>query len=390
MKISEVVEKKFVELFHETPIIIRSPGRVNLIGEHTDYNMGFVLPAAIDKAIYFALSPAADSRCRLYSYDLKDEYHFSLENLEHSKKSWPNYLIGVVDQMMKNGHTVGGFNCVFGGNIPIGAGLSSSAAIEAGLIFGLSRLFNLDIDKLDMVKMAQKAENEFVGVKCGIMDQFINIFGEQDNVLKIDCRSLEYEYLPFNHNVAIVLFDSCVKHSLASSEYNKRREECDAGVEIIRRQHPSVTHLRDVSPEMLASVKSKMNDLTYRRCKYVVEEDTRLLAACDALKENDLQSFGTFMFETHEGLKNDYEVSCKELDVLVELVKNNPKVYGARMMGGGFGGCTINLVEPDAVVQVCSSVGKEYAKVFGAEPKAYITSISAGTEILSADEYAKD
>ncbi|MHB8907161.1 MAG: galactokinase, partial [Melioribacteraceae bacterium] len=225
MNFPENIEKKFLEIFNEKPLLVRSPGRVNLIGEHTDYNNGFVLPAAIDKAIYFAVSPREDRECKLHSFDLNDNITFNLDKLEFSKKGWPNYLIGMVDQLIKTGHVLKGFNCVFGGDIPIGAGLSSSAALEAGLGFSLNHIFNLGIDKLTLVKLAQKAENEFVGVNCGIMDQYINIFGKNGHVLRIDCQSLDYEYFPFEFdNISVVLFDTSVSHSLASSEYNQRRK----------------------------------------------------------------------------------------------------------------------------------------------------------------------
>lgn len=391
MSIATTVEKKFKELFSEEPIVVRSPGRVNLIGEHTDYNMGFVLPGAIDKAVYFAIAPRSDNQCKLFAVDMNDSFEFKVDDLKKSEKSWPNYLMGVIDQLVKAGKNLKGFNCVFGGNIPIGAGLSSSAAIEAGLAFALDHIFNLGVDKLDMVKLAQKAENEFVGVKCGIMDQYINIFGESGNVLRIDCRSLEYEYFPFDFkNVSIVLFDTGVSHSLASSEYNQRRKECSEGVSIIKKQFPSIESLRDVSISLLGEFESKMDPVIYKRCKYAVEENDRLLKACYALNDNDLNKFGSLMYQTHEGLSKDYEVSCKELDYLVELTKDNPKVYGSRMMGGGFGGCTINLIENDSVDEITKHVSEKYKSKFNIEAKTYVTKISSGTGIISVkDNVAK-
>lgn len=389
MNILEIVEKKFLELFKEEPLIFRSPGRVNLIGEHTDYNMGFVLPGAIDKAIYFAVSARKDKTCKLFAIDMNDVFEFDIGDFKKSGKSWPNYLMGVVDQLKKAGYNFNGFNCVFGGDIPIGAGLSSSAAIEAGLTFALDYIYNLGISKLDIVKLAQKSENEFVGVNCGIMDQFINIFGHSGNVLRIDCRSLEYEYFPFDFkNVSIVLFDSRVSHSLASSEYNQRRKECAEGVAVISEKYSHVSSLRDVSIEMLNEFKSKLDPVIFKRCKYAVEENVRLLNACNALNENDLKKFGTLMYETHDGLSKDYEVSCKELDYLVELTKDNPKVYGSRMMGGGFGGCTINLIENDSIDEIKSLVSKKYKEKFNIDTKIYITKISSGTGIISVKENA--
>ncbi len=378
------VEKKFKELFGEQPVLVRSPGRVNLIGEHTDYNLGYVLPAAIDKAIYFAIAPRNDDKCMLFAYDMKENFEFRISNFGFTEKGWPNYLMGVVDQLLKMGKKIKGFNCVFGGDIPIGAGLSSSAAIEAGLAFALNNIFNLEIDKLSLVKLAQKAENEFVGVQCGIMDQYINIFGEAGKVLKIDCRSLEYEYFPFEFdNVSIVLFDTQVSHSLASSEYNQRRKECSSGVEIIKKNNSSVQSLRDVSIEMLGEYEDKIDPVTFKRCKYVVEENTRLLKACSSLVKGDLKAFGKLMFQTHEGLSKQYEVSCAELDFLVNIVRNNPAVYGSRMMGGGFGGCTINLVENKGVNELIADVAKSYKQKFNIEMKSYVTLIGKGTRIVN-------
>ncbi len=383
MNITESVLKKFKELFNEEPLLIRSPGRVNLIGEHTDYNMGFVLPAAIDKAIYFAITPRNDETCSVFSLDMNDSIQYQVSSIRKQEKSWPNYLMGIVDQLNKRGHKIRGFNCVFGGDIPLGAGLSSSAALGAGLAFALNHIFNFGIDKLSLVKLAQKSENEFVGVNCGIMDQYINIFGAAQKVLKIDCRSLEYEYFPFDYkNISIVLFNTNVSHSLASSEYNQRRRECSEGVEIIKKEFPQIQSLRDVSIDLLTGYKNKLNPVIYQRCKYVVEENSRLLNACDALKVHDLKTFGSLMYQTHEGLNKDYEVSCKELDFLVELTKDNSEVYGSRMLGGGFGGCTINLIENNAIETVSKTITKMYKQKFNLEAKTYVTKISGGTSIV--------
>jgi galactokinase len=387
---AETVYIKFKELFNEEPVIVRSPGRANLIGEHTDYNLGFVLPCAIDKAIYFAVAPRQDNYCKLYALNMDQTYESSIDTLIKSEKGWPNYLMGVLDQLNKAGYVYSGFNCVFGGDIPVGAGLSSSAALEAGLAFTLNHIYNLGIDKLSLVKLAQKAENEFVGVQCGIMDQFINIFGKSGAVLRIDCRSLEHQYFPFEFDdVAILLFDSNVSHSLASSQYNQRRKECSEGVAHIKKHEGYVESLRDVSLDMLNEFKSTLNPTVYRRCKYVVEENDRLLQACIALERKDLKSFGRAMVQTHDGLSRDYEVSCPELDYLVDLVRDNPRVYGARMMGGGFGGCTINLVDPGSVDTVAAAVTEKYRKKFGIETTLYVTSISSGTSIFDVNESAK-
>jgi galactokinase len=387
MKYVSKVYTRFIELFAEKPLLVRSPGRVNLLGEHTDYNQGFVLPAAIDKAIYFALTPREDRTCRIVALDLEDEYQFSIDDLRSSPKGWPNYLMGVVDQLVKGRYRFKGFNCVFGGDIPLGAGLSSSAAIEAGLLFALNVLFELKIEDMTIVKLAQKAENDFVGVRCGIMDQFINVFGESGNVLRIDCRSLEYKYFPFQHpDVAIVLFDTRVSHSLASSEYNTRRSECSAGVDVIQQKYVHVTHLRDVSREMLEACKPQLSSTVYMRCKYVVEENERVEKACAVLEKVDLHSFGRFMYDTHDGLSRDYEVSCKELDFLVQSVRSYADVYGARMMGGGFGGCTINLIEKQCVESIAQDVSRKYKNEFNIDIHTYVTSISSGTSIITINE----
>jgi galactokinase len=390
MRLAKIIELKFKEIFNEIPVIIRSPGRVNLIGEHTDYNMGFVLPAAIDKAVYFAITPRNDDVCFVIALDINEKYKFGINNLKKSEKGWPNYLMGVVEQFNISGYSLKGFNCVFGGNIPIGAGLSSSAALEAGLAFALNYIFNLGIDKLTLVRISQKAENDFVGVNCGIMDQFINIFGEDGNVLRIDCRSLEFNYFPFNYeNISIVLFDTCVSHSLASSEYNRRRKECDQGVKVIQKDLHHIQSLRDVSIDLLNEYKSKLNKIIYRRCKYVIQEKERLLKACDALENYNLSAFGLLMYEAHEDLSKNYEVSCEQLDFLVDMTKDNPYVFGSRMMGGGFGGCTINLVENEAIESVSKSIAVEYEKKFNIKSKIYITKISSGTNIIDVNENAE-
>jgi galactokinase len=384
MNLAKSVESVFKKRFKEQPLLVRSPGRVNLIGEHTDYNNGYVLPAAIDKSIYFALAPRKDRSCTAVAMDINDEHEFSIDDLASTPKGWPNYLMGVVDQLIRSQYTIQGFNCVFGGDIPIGAGLSSSAALEAGLAFALNYIFKLQIADLALVKFAQKAENVFVGVQCGIMDQYINIFGKQDHVLRIDCRSLEYKYYPFAfHNISLGLFDTRVSHSLASSEYNRRREECSEGVSIIRNSYPEVNSLRDVSVDMLQKCKNKMDPTIYRRGKYVVEENDRVLQGCRELEKGDLKAFGKLMAKTHVGLSRDYEVSCKELDYLVKLVKNDPQVYGSRMMGGGFGGCTINLIENNHVDELSKIITERYKQKFNIDLKTYITAISSGTNVIS-------
>ncbi|MFA7289271.1 MAG: galactokinase [Melioribacteraceae bacterium] len=384
MELRKKISEKFKTLHQIEPLVFRSPGRVNLIGEHTDYNNGFVLPAAIEKAIYFAISKRDDSEVKLFAYDLNEYDQFDVRNPNFVKSKWSNYLKGVVDQLNKMGCRFNGFNCVFGGDIPIGAGLSSSAALEAGLAFAINHIYNLGLDKLTIVKLAQKAENEFVGMNCGIMDQYISVFGKSRNVVRIDCRSLDHEYFPFDFSdISIVLFNSLVSHSLASSEYNKRREECEEGLTIIQNKYQDVNSLRDVNEEMLCEVKNEMTNVVYRRCKYAVEENIRVIKACNCLIEKDLGKFGEYMYQTHEGLSKDYEVSCKEMDYLVELTEGNEDILGARMMGGGFGGCTINLIKNNGIEKSVEYISQKFKGKYGKDPEVYITTISNGTELLS-------
>jgi galactokinase len=384
MNIAQNLVAAFRKIFNADPLLVRSPGRINLIGEHTDYNQGLVLPAAINKNIYLAIQKRADQEIHLYSVHYADNFKTSLGEIRTSGKLWPDYLLGVVDQMLKDGHQLGGFNACFDGDIPQGAGLSSSAALECATAFGLNQLFNLGYDKMSLAKLSQKAENEFVGVKCGLMDQFASTFGRKKQLIKLDCDSLEYEYIPFlTDNISVVLFDTQVKHSLASSAYNERREQCEAGVALIQRQHPQVKSLRDATEEQLQNYVKPVDELIYQRCTYVVAEIKRLQDACEDLKNNDFSSFGQRMFQTHDGLSKLYEVSCKELDVLVEFVKNRPEVLGARMMGGGFGGCTINLVKTDQVADLINETTAHYKQVLNLDLQVYVAQIEDGTGLVS-------
>jgi galactokinase len=386
MSLSSRVKEKFKTVFAESePLIVRSPGRVNLIGEHTDYNNGFVLPAAINKAIYMAVSPRSDKELHLVSLDLDRTYLGSLDKLEPSPMHWPDYLLGVVQQLQGARHVPGGFNCVFGGDIPLGAGMSSSAALECATAFALNEMFGLKLDPLTMVKLSQKAENKFVGVQCGIMDQFASMFGRRNHVIRLDCQNLDYTYFPFNMDgIRIVLLDSNVKHSLASSEYNTRRQQCEAGVRLVQAKHPRVKSLRDIDLEMLDKYVAPAGELVYRRCRYVVEENSRLLAATEDLQKGDLAAFGQKMFATHEGLSRQYEVSCEELDFLVQQVQDDPAVIGARMMGGGFGGCTINLVKEEAIDALVERLSPVYRQAMSKELKAYVARIEDGTSIVNS------
>lgn len=366
------------------PIIIRSPGRINLIGEHTDYNNGFVLPAAIDRNIYFAISRRAEDKCRIYSDNFAESAELNLRRIQKSKRNWANYLAGVVDQLMTAGYDIAGFDCVFGGNIPIGAGLSSSAAIEAGLAYGLNEIFGLDISRTDLARIAQRSENEFVGVQCGIMDQFANLLSRENSVFKLDCRSLEYVYYPFDQkNLQFVLCDTKVNHTLASSAYNLRRQQCEQGVRTISTHDRQVQTLRDVSFEMLDRHKGELDPIVYMRCRYVLEENARVEIACKYLEKLDYAGVGELLYASHEGLRDEYQVSCTELDVLVDAASTVNGVLGARMMGGGFGGCTLNLVEKDALAEFEAKVDEEYKRKTGKETEFYECRLVAGTEVVA-------
>jgi len=376
------LHKLFWQLHHEEPLIIRAPGRINLIGEHTDYNNGYVLPAAIDKAVYVAISKRNDNKIYLHAEEYNENYIADIENLRQNKFHWSSYVLGVIDQLQKKDFSITGFNIVVDGDVPVGAGMAASAAIECATIFALDKLFELNIGKLEMAKIAQKAEQEFVGLQCGIMDMFTSMYGKKDHVICLDCRSFEHEYFPFKQDgIKIVLLDTSIKHSLASSEYNTRKKQCEEGVALIQQHHPYVQNLRDVNIEMLDKY-VKQNNLVYNRCRYVVEENERLLAGCKDLQRNDINAFGKKMFTTHEGLSKLYEVSCNELDIMVDLVKNKPAVIGARMMGGGFGGCTINIVEEDAVEKLIYSTRNAYREKTGMNLNAYISSIEDGANIV--------
>ncbi|MBR9998902.1 MAG: galactokinase [Cyclobacteriaceae bacterium] len=378
------IAQKFREKFSSHPRIYRAPGRINLIGEHTDYNDGFVLPAAIDKNVIFAVAPNSSGLYRFYACDPDQDYEAGVNSIQYTRLKWPNYLLGVIDQLKKRGHIIEGFDCVFGSDIPIGAGLSSSAALESGLAVALNDLYDLREPRIELVKLSQKAENEFVGVNCGIMDQFASIFGRKDFVFRLDCRSLEHTYFPLElQNRGILLIDTRVKHELATSAYNTRRKECEAGVYEITQYYPEIKNLRDVSPDLMYEFSGKMDPVIYRRCKYVVEENDRVLQACEDLENHRIEEFGTKMYETHQGLRYDYEVSCPELDFLVNLTLQKEEVLGARMMGGGFGGCTINIVELEAMHELKLEVMGAFAEKFGIEPFFYPVAVKDGvTEIL--------
>lgn len=379
------IEAVFFKQFGKQPLLVRSPGRINIIGEHTDYNEGFVLPAAIDKAAYIAMSLRDDDEIHLMAADLNESFSTRLADLKPvGDISWPNYILGSAAQFIKRGVQLKGFNAVLSSDVPIGAGLSSSAAVECAAVFALNELLQTNIDRLTMVQMAQKAEHEFAGVLCGIMDQFASMMGKKDYVLKLDCRSLEYEYVPFKlDGVKVLLLNTNVKHSLASSEYNTRRKECETAVEWVREKVQGINSLRNVAEEMLNKYVLPKDKLIDKRSRFVVQEIERLTEGCKDLQQGDLTALGKKMFATHDGLSNMYEVSCKELDWLVDKVRNNENVIGARMMGGGFGGCTINLVKENAIDELVAYLQPAYEKEMELPLTHYIASIENGTALIA-------
>jgi galactokinase len=379
------VYQKFKTTFGSKPYMVRSPARINLIGEHTDYNQGFVLPAAIDKELIFALAPNPLHKLRFFAFNLNSYVEIpDSEAIKPFKKpTWVNYLLGVIEQLQNLGHTIPAFDCVFGGNIPNGAGLSSSAAVECGLATALNEVFNLKLSKLEIVKLCQKAENEFVGVKCGIMDQFANTFGQQEKVILLDCRSLEHQYFSLKlDDLQLVLLDTGVHHSLASSEYNTRIMQCEEGVGILQKQGLSINSLREVTVAILEKYKSSFPEVIWKRCNYVVKENERVQLFCQAIQKNDFAQAGKLMFASHAGLQYEYEVSCKELDFLVNIAANDSEVLGARMMGGGFGGCTLSMVKKEGITNFVSKAKNAYMNFFDMELKHYIVNVSQGTSVI--------
>lgn len=362
---------------------VLSPGRINIIGEHIDYNEGYVLPAAIDKVICFAFSKNNTKTSKIIAIDLNEEFEIDLtQEVKLSDVVWTNYIRGVIKQLQDNGFSFEGFNCVFSSNIPVGSGLSSSAALECGTIFGIKALFDLKIEKVDISLLGQKAEH-WVGINCGIMDQFSSVHGLENKVIKLDCNTLDFEY----HNAdfkdySLILFDSNVKHSLFTSEYNTRRIECEEGLSIIKNHFPEVKSFRDSSVEQVLSLKDKMTEKVFDRVHFVVKEISRVIKACEALDAGNIELLGELLFETHYGLSQEYEVSCAELDFLVDTAKEDNAIIGSRLMGGGFGGCTINLVKKGHENEVKSKFSKLYLDTFGIELKFYDVKISNGTTLL--------
>ncbi|TFH96606.1 galactokinase [Porphyromonas levii] len=380
MKDIEFVRSRFVKHFDgSTGYIYFAPGRVNLIGEHTDYNGGFVFPGAVEKGILAEIKPNGTSQVRAYSIDLKDYVEFDLGDAEAPSASWAKYIYGVCREMQQLGVEVKGFNTAFAGDVPLGAGMSSSAALESCYATAINELFaEGKIDKMELARVGQRTEHNYVGVMCGIMDQFASIHGREGQLMRLDTRSMEYEYHPFNpQGYKLVLLDTVVKHTLADSAYNKRRQSCEAVVAEIKKDHPEVEYLRDVDMAMLEAYKGRVSEEDYKRAEYVVGETQRVLDVTAALDKGDYETVGQRMYETHKGLSQLYEVSCEELDFLNDIAIECG-VSGSRVMGGGFGGCTINLIKEELYDLFVDTAKKKYAEKFGHEPKVYNVIISDG------------
>lgn len=374
MKMEEKIKSEFSNRFGCEGDLYASSGRINLIGEHTDYNGGFVFPGAIDKCIMAEIRPNGTDRVRVFSVDIDEYVEFGLEEADAPEQQWARYIFGVCREIIKRGGKVEGFDAVFAGNVPLGAGLSSSAALESVFAYALNDIFNDNaIDKFELARIGQSTEHNYCGVKCGIMDQFASIFGKKDNLMRLDCRSMEFEYFPFSPaGHRLVLVDSVVKHELVGSPYNRRRESCERVASKL-----GIETLRDATMADLEGIRDQISDEDYMRARFVIGEKQRVLDVCDALVKGDYETVGRCMYETHNGLSKDYEVSCEELDFLNDIAKECG-VTGSRIMGGGFGGCTINLVRNDLYDTFVKTAVEKFAARYGHEPKIYDVVISDG------------
>lgn len=380
---TSIVRNKFKEKFGTVGVLYFSPGRVNLIGEHTDYNGGCVLPGAIDKGILAEIKPNGTDQVRAYSVDLDDYAEFGLREEDKPKASWACYIFGVCREMQKRGGEIKGFDTVFSGDVPLGAGLSSSAALESTFGFGLNELYHCGFDKKELVLIGQKTEHNYCGVNCGIMDQFASVFGKEGHLIRLDCSTMEYEYVPFApKGYKVVLVDSVTKHELVDSPYNKRRQSCERAAAAIAVNHPQVKLLGDANMQMLEEVKGKISEEDYMRATYAIQENERLINTCEALKKGDYETVGKNVYATHHGMSKLYEVSTVELDFLNDVAKECG-VTGSRIMGGGFGGCTINIVPEDKYDHFIGTAIAKFKAKFGKEPKIYPVKISDGARRLS-------
>ncbi|OJU48848.1 MAG: galactokinase [Bacteroidales bacterium 45-6] len=379
MKNLEIVRSTFKEKFGTEGSVYFSPGRINLIGEHTDYNGGFVLPGAVDKGMLIELKPNGTDKIRAYSIDLKDYSEFGLNEEDKPAEGWAKYIFGVVRELAKRGGQTGGFDTVFTGDVPLGAGMSSSAALESAYAYALNDIYSLGIDKKELVKVGQMTEHNYVGVNCGIMDQFASIFGKAGHLIKLDCSNMEYEYVPFNpKGYKVVLLDSVVKHALVGSPYNERRLSCERVAKELNKKYPEVEFVCQANFDQLNSIKDLVDPVDFNRAEYAVGEAERLRNACEAMTNGDFETVGKMMYGTHWGMSKLYEVSCEELDFLA-TVAEEAGVAGSRIMGGGFGGCTINVVKEDLYDSFIAKAKTEFAAKYGHEPKVYDVVIGDGS-----------
>ena len=380
------INNKFLSLFGEGGTFFASAGRINLIGEHTDYNGGFVFPGAIDKGIMAEIKLNGTDKVQVFSLDYNEMAVFAVNSDKDApSQAWARYIFGVCRETAKRGGKVGGFNAVFAGDVPLGAGLSSSAALESCFAYAIDALFGNGLDKFTLAQIGQSTEHNYCGVNCGIMDQFASCFGKAGCLIRLNCKTLEYKYFPFDpeaHGYRLVLLDSCVKHELASSAYNDRRASCERAAKAIAKNHPEVEFLSDANRLWLEDVRNEISSEDYLRAEYVIGELQRVLDVCDALERNDYLTVGEMMYQTHFGLSRLYEVSCEELDFL-NAVARREGVTGSRVMGGGFGGCTINLVKNELYDEFISTAKKEFTARFGHEPKVYDVVISDGARQLT-------
>ena len=368
----------------DATVTVKSPGRINIIGEHTDYNNGFVLPAAIDKYIYVALSERNDNELHLISGDYNEAFQTELDADYAIAPDWAKYIIGVSQLIQKRTSKLTGFNLYVVGDVPLGAGLSSSAAFSCATAYGLNELFNCDITRVEIAKIGQQTEHEYIGLKCGIMDQFASVLGKDNHAIQLDCRDLTYKYVPIDWSeYEILLLNTNVKHTLASSAYNKRRESCEQGVQWVKEQFPEVESLRDVTESQLESIVKPKDIDTFTKCLFVVQENQRLLKACDALASNKIEELGKLLFEAHWALSTQYEVSCPELDFLITAAQTSSHVVGARMMGGGFGGCTINIVRKGESDNFINEIETNYENKFNLKLTPIRVNLGEGSSILN-------
>lgn len=382
MKKEEIIQIFQEKFGQNNPEVYTSPGRINLIGEHTDYNGSFVFPGAIDKGMIAAIRFNDSDKVRAYAVDLDEYAEFGLNEEDLPSEGWAKFLFGVCREIIKRGGSVKPFDTAFSGDVPLGAGMSSSAALESTYAFALNDLLNLGIDKFELARIGQSTEHNYVGVKCGIMDQFASIFGKKGHLIRLDTKSMEHAYFPFDpEGYKLVLLDTVVKHELASSAYNKRRESCEHAARTIAKRHPEVEFLRDASMEMLQEVKDEISAEDYMRAEYVIEETQRVRDVSDALQRGDYETVGQKMYETHHGMSKLYEVSCEELDFLNDVAREHG-VTGSRVMGGGFGGCTINLVKDELYDSFISDAKSQFKAKYGHEPKVYDVVISDGARKL--------